>query len=172
MSTPGCNGESNGWPAEHGVACRQVYISYGQKTSGQLLLSYGFVPEAGSNTHDACMLELKLSADDPSFHSKVACLRQYGIEATSDFPLRLNALPQALLLFAAFRQAQTIDAAEVTSLGRQLFERVCILASCNSWSLAMDFMSSCKHKLRKYLSKEIQAVTVRFCHAVHLSSDA
>ena len=105
----------------------QVYISYGQKTSGQLLLSYGFMPEAGSNPHDACMLEMRLSEDDPSFQSKVACLRQYGAEATRDFPLRLDALPQALLLFAAFQQAQTRDAAEVMSAGRQLFEEVCIV---------------------------------------------
>ena len=129
MSTPGFEGDSSGWPAEQGVARLQVYITYGQKTSGQLLLSYGFMPEAGSNPHDACMLELKLSADDPGLESKVACLRQYGVEATRDFPLRLDALPQALLLFAAFQQAQTTDAAEALSLGRQLFERVCILVS-------------------------------------------
>ncbi len=105
----------------------QVYISYGQKTSGQLLLSYGFMPDAGLNPHDACMLEMKLSKDDPSFQSKVACLSQYGTDATRDFPLRLDALPQALLLFAAFRQAQTRDATDVMSLGRQLFEEVCFV---------------------------------------------
>ncbi len=104
-----------------------MYISYGQKTSGQLLLSYGFMPEAGTNPHDACMLELKLSEDDPTFQSKAACLRQYGAEATRDFPLRLDALPQALLLFAAFQQAQTRDAAEVMFVGRELFEEVCFL---------------------------------------------
>lgn len=101
-----------------------MYISYGPKTSGQLLLSYGFMPEAGSNPHDACMLELQLLEDDPSFQSKLACLRQYGAEAARDFPLRLDALPQALLLFAAFRQAPTRDAAEVMAVGRQLFEAV------------------------------------------------
>ena len=122
-----------------------MYISYGPKTSGQLLLSYGFMPEAGSNPHDACLLELKLSEDDPSFQSKLACLRQYGAEAMRDFPLRLDALPQALLLFAAFRQAQTRDAAEVIAVGRQLFEAVCILVSCASFHLKY-FVSLHRHK--------------------------
>ena len=40
----------------------QVYVSYGEKTSGQLLLSYGFLPAAGSNRHDACLLELTVGA--------------------------------------------------------------------------------------------------------------
>lgn len=107
--------------------CLQVYITYGQKTSGQLLLSYGFMPEPGSNPHDAYLLEMKLSEDDPSFHAKVACLRRYGAEATKDFPLRLDALPQALLLFAAFQQARPRDDAEVMSLSRRLLDEVLIL---------------------------------------------
>ena len=105
-------------------ACLQVYISYGQKTSGQLLLSYGFMPKPGSNPHDACLLELSLAEDDPCYQAKVACLRQYGAEAAREFPLRLDALPQALLLFAAFRDARPNDAAEVVALGKQLFEKV------------------------------------------------
>jgi histone-lysine N-methyltransferase SETD3 len=105
----------------------QVYISYGQKTSGQLLLSYGFMPEPGANPHDACPLELTLAEDDPGRDAKLACLRQYGADATREFPLRLDALPQGLLLFAAFAQARPRDAAETMSLGRQLFEKVPLL---------------------------------------------
>lgn len=38
----------------------QVWVSYGEKTSGELLLSYGFLPEAGANPHDACLLRMRL----------------------------------------------------------------------------------------------------------------
>jgi hypothetical protein len=117
------------------LRCMQVYISYGQKTSGQLLLSYGFMPETGANPHDACLLEVTLAEDDPGREAKLACLRQYGAEATREFPLRLDALPQGLLLFAAFAQAQPRDAGETMSLGRQLFEKVPLL--CEPWSEAV-----------------------------------
>ena len=105
-------------------ACLQVYISYGQKTSGQLLLSYGFMPAPGSNPHDACLLELSLAEDDPCYQAKAACLRQHGVEPAREFPLRLDALPRALLLFAAFRDARPSGAAEVMALAKQLFETV------------------------------------------------
>ena len=105
-------------------ACLQVYISYGQKTSGQLLLSYGFMPAPGSNPHDACLLELSLAEDDPCYQAKAACLRQYGAEPAREFPLRLDAIPQALLLFAAFRDARPKGAAEVMALAKQLLEEV------------------------------------------------
>ena len=82
------------------------------------------MPEPGSNPHDACLLELSLAVDDPCYQAKVACLRQYGAEAAREFPLRLDAFPQALLLFAAFQGARPSDAAEVMALGKQLFEKV------------------------------------------------
>ena len=56
--------------------------SYGQRTSGQLLLSYGFAPSAGENPHDACLLELSISAQDPLREAKVQALQGYGLGAS------------------------------------------------------------------------------------------
>ena len=124
ISVSGAARGKHGVIGSEGYACLQVYISYGQKTSGQLLLSYGFMPALGSNPHDACLLELSLAEDDPCYQAKAACLSQYGAEPAREFPLRLDALPQALLLFAAFRDARPSDAAEVMALAKQLFEKV------------------------------------------------
>ncbi|GBF95178.1 hypothetical protein Rsub_07891 [Raphidocelis subcapitata] len=41
----------------------QVFISYGPKSSGELLLSYGFAPPPGSNACDAAFLEVGLPQD-------------------------------------------------------------------------------------------------------------
>ena len=56
--------------------------SYGQRTSGQLLLSYGFAPSAGENPHDACLLELSISEQDPLREAKLQALQGYGLGAS------------------------------------------------------------------------------------------
>jgi len=53
--------------------------SYGQRTSGQLLLSYGFAPTAGENPHDACLLQLSISEQDPLRVAKIQALQKYGL---------------------------------------------------------------------------------------------
>jgi len=40
-------------------------ISYGGKTGGELLLSYGFCPPSDTNPHEAYLLRLGMRADDP-----------------------------------------------------------------------------------------------------------
>lgn len=50
----------------------QVFASYGQKSSGQLLLSYGFVPE--TNPHEAVRVELTVDPDSPA----AAALQRYA----------------------------------------------------------------------------------------------
>jgi SET domain len=42
------------------AAGQQVYTSYGERSSAQLLFSYGFVPEAGTNPHDSVLLSLQV----------------------------------------------------------------------------------------------------------------
>jgi hypothetical protein len=42
------------------AAGEQVFISYGPKASGELLLSYGFAPPSGTNPHEAAFLEVAL----------------------------------------------------------------------------------------------------------------
>ena len=58
----------------------QVMASYGQKSTSELLLSYGFCPSAEENPHDACKLRLQLSPDDAQKAAKTDLLHMYGFE--------------------------------------------------------------------------------------------
>ena len=125
----------------------EVTISYGEKSSGLLLLSYGFSPEPGANPHDCCQLALRLDAADPALAWKVAALRRHGFEAggggvagmgglsgsgvaadaaaahavhQQTFPLRMQAAPHTLMCFAAFAASQPGDEAEAADLARRL----------------------------------------------------
>eukprot|EP00899_Mesostigma_viride_P026603 jgi/Mesvir1/7127/Mv09229-RA.1 len=88
-------------------AGEQVYISYGPLSSGQLLLSYGFVPPLGSNPHDEAWLALRIDEDDPLRQAKLALLETaWGAESDGcqhheqRFPLRQNEIPGQLMGFA------------------------------------------------------------------------
>lgn len=87
----------------------QVYVSYGQKSDTQLLLSYGFMPAPLSNPHSACNLRLSLQRDDPCFDAKRALLEEAGHSACMEFPLRLDSLPQKLINYAAFLCTEAPD---------------------------------------------------------------
>jgi hypothetical protein len=52
----------------------QVYISYGPKPSGELLLCYGFHPPPGSNPYESAPLTLQLGDKDPQYPAKAAAL--------------------------------------------------------------------------------------------------
>ena len=39
------------------LAGQQVFASYGEKPSGELLLSYGFIPRPGTNPHDSVAVD-------------------------------------------------------------------------------------------------------------------
>ena len=61
------------------IACApspQVFVSYGPKTSGALLLSYGFLP--GGNAHDGVALRFGLPRGDPAYRAKLLCLERHG----------------------------------------------------------------------------------------------
>jgi len=84
-------------PGEH------VVSSYGQKTSGQILLSYGFVPE--ENPHDACLLLVSSDAcsiGKKQAELKLAAMERCGVQFEAVFPLHLDAMPKGLLERAAF----------------------------------------------------------------------
>ena len=59
----------------------QVLASYGEKTSGELLLSYGFAPTSKENPHDAALLELEISPSDSLLHAKIQALRKYKLDS-------------------------------------------------------------------------------------------
>ena len=100
----------------------QVFASYGEKTSGQLLLSYGFAP-VHDNPHDGCDLLLSLDPDDPQRDAKAALLAERGMEAAVEFPLKLGGWPAAMLPYAAFLCASTGGVEELRYVAAQLFDR-------------------------------------------------
>eukprot|EP00887_Chlorella_sp_A99_P006062 scaffold22.g6062.t1 len=156
------------------AAGEEVVISYGERTSGELLLSYGFVPPPGANPHDACLLELAavpssggggasssggssgtsssaacgvgrgksrragrrslaerrgsaaagavvdLSPAGEGAAWKAAALERRGLPASRVFPLRLGAVPEELLRWAAFAAAPAGGAAEAEAAAGEL----------------------------------------------------
>lgn len=59
----------------------QVFISYGKKSNGELLLSYGFVPKEGTNPSDSVELSLSLKKSDRCYDEKLQLLKKYGLSA-------------------------------------------------------------------------------------------
>lgn len=59
----------------------QVFISYGRKSNGELLLSYGFVPREGTNPRDSAELLVSLEKSDKCYKEKIAALNKYGLSA-------------------------------------------------------------------------------------------
>lgn len=59
----------------------QVFISYGNKSNGELLLSYGFVPREGTNPSDSVELPLSLEKYDKCYKEKLEALRKNGLSA-------------------------------------------------------------------------------------------
>ncbi|XLR08105.1 hypothetical protein S83_036043 [Arachis hypogaea] len=57
----------------------QVFISYGKKSNGELLSSYGFVPREGANSCDSVELSVSLKKSDQSYKEKLELLKKYGL---------------------------------------------------------------------------------------------
>lgn len=76
----------------------QIYINYGQKTNGELLLSYGFLPE--ENEFDGCLVPMSLLS---SANEHISGLKHVLSPKEVDriFLLKMSALPEGILRFAA-----------------------------------------------------------------------
>ncbi|KAF5726536.1 ribulose-1 5 bisphosphate carboxylase/oxygenase [Tripterygium wilfordii] len=78
----------------------QVFISYGKKSNGELLLSYGFVPKEGTNPSDSVELSLSLNKPDRCYKEKLEALTKHGLSASQCFPLRITGWPSELMAYA------------------------------------------------------------------------
>ncbi|KAK1269349.1 hypothetical protein QJS04_geneDACA006721 [Acorus gramineus] len=78
----------------------QVFISYGKKSNGELLLSYGFVPKEGSNPNDSVDLSFSLNKSDKCCKEKLEALQKYGLSTPHRFPLRITGWPLELMAYA------------------------------------------------------------------------
>ncbi|GAB4859316.1 hypothetical protein Ancab_010778 [Ancistrocladus abbreviatus] len=79
----------------------QVFISYGKKSNGELLLSYGFVPKEGTNPSDSVELLLSLNKSDKCYKEKLEALRKHGLSGRSQcFPVQITGWPLELMAYA------------------------------------------------------------------------
>ena len=99
----------------------QVWASYGQRPSSELLISYGFAPAVGDNPDDEYALNLQVDEEDPFASAKVNALASQNIQAFETFPLRLNGYPRQLLQYASFAMCTPDDPSKVDELCRAAF---------------------------------------------------
>lgn len=133
----------------------QVYINYGLKSSGELLLSYGFCPPPGSNPYDAAYLTFGLEITDPMLQEKRQALAARGIPPEECFGVLIDALPEGLLPYAAFCAARPkkASAADIEQLAVQLFDegRLPDIDGASSEVLALNaVVKECKAALIGY----------------------
>ncbi|CAL9182918.1 ribulose-1,5 bisphosphate carboxylase/oxygenase large subunit N-methyltransferase, chloroplastic-like isoform X1 [Musa acuminata AAA Group] len=78
----------------------QVFISYGKKSNGELLLSYGFVPKEGTNPNDSVELSLSLNKSDKCYKEKLEALRKHGLSTPQRFPLQITGWPVEMMAYS------------------------------------------------------------------------
>jgi len=100
----------------------QVYASYGQRSSSELLLSYGFLPEPGTNPYDSVEIEIAMREDDPAAATKEEVLAQYGLQPSEVFPLRLDGTPAAIIPYQALlMEDEVLSKDDIGALAKSLF---------------------------------------------------
>uniref|UniRef100_A0A803MVF0 Rubisco LSMT substrate-binding domain-containing protein n=1 Tax=Chenopodium quinoa TaxID=63459 RepID=A0A803MVF0_CHEQI len=77
-----------------------VFISYGKKSNGELLLSYGFVPKEGTNPSDSAELSLSLKKSEKCYKEKLDALKKYGLSGSHCFPLQVTGWPVEMMAYA------------------------------------------------------------------------
>ncbi|XP_059661275.1 uncharacterized protein LOC132307503 [Cornus florida] len=135
----------------------QVFISYGKKSNGELLLSYGFVPREGTNPSDSVELSLSLKKSDKCYKEKVEALKKHGLSTSQCFPLQITGWPLELMAYAYLGVSPP-------SMNRQ-FEEMAAAARMSKKDIrypeieeqALQFiLDSCEFSISKY-SKFLQA---------------
>lgn len=138
----------------------QVFISYGRKSNGELLLSYGFVPREGTNPSDSVEVSMSLKKSDKCYKEKVEALKKHGLSPLECFPIQVTGWPLELMAFAYL-------VVSPPSMSRQ-FEEMAAAASNKTTSKkdikypeieeeALQFiLDSCESSISKY-TKFLQA---------------
>eukprot|EP00470_Lotharella_oceanica_P011352 CAMPEP_0170183258 /NCGR_PEP_ID=MMETSP0040_2-20121228/30117_1 /TAXON_ID=641309 /ORGANISM="Lotharella oceanica, Strain CCMP622" /LENGTH=490 /DNA_ID=CAMNT_0010428935 /DNA_START=84 /DNA_END=1556 /DNA_ORIENTATION=- len=100
----------------------EVFVSYGPRSSGDLLLTYGFVPSTASNPEtEKVDLRFVLDGYDPYAGPKKQALKKYGLDSSWTFPLQLNRFPIGLVEYASFLAFRPKSESEVDFYAKQLF---------------------------------------------------
>ncbi|WOL12097.1 ribulose-1,5 bisphosphate carboxylase/oxygenase large subunit N-methyltransferase [Canna indica] len=104
----------------------QVFISYGKKSNGELLLSYGFVPKDGTNPNDSVELSLSLNKSDKCYKEKMEALRKHGLSTPQRFPMQITGWPVEMIAYSCL-------VVSPPNMSRQ-FEEMAAAASSNNTS--------------------------------------
>lgn len=118
----------------------QIFISYGQKTSGELYLSYGFYPE--ENPHHACLFSIHAGENHTTL------FKAMNIPTKKIFPLRLEGLPEGIMRYAAIISLEEIAKDSVARL--------------HELSADMDLPADDQKRALAWLSKTIRQRLSRF----------
>ncbi|KAF6156568.1 hypothetical protein GIB67_000033 [Kingdonia uniflora] len=78
----------------------QVFISYGKKSNGELLLSYGFVLKEGTNPSDSADLSVSLNKTDVCYKEKLEVFKKHGLSASEHFPIQITGWPVELMAYS------------------------------------------------------------------------
>nr|GMC77014.1 ribulose-1,5 bisphosphate carboxylase/oxygenase large subunit N-methyltransferase, chloroplastic [Ipomoea batatas] len=138
----------------------QVFISYGKKSNGELLLSYGFVPREGTNPSDSVEVSVSIKKSDKCYKEKMEALKKHGLSTSERFPVQITGWPLELMAYAYL-------AVSPPSMNRQFGEMAA--AASNRTSSKKDIrypeieedalqyiLDSCESGISKY-SKFLQA---------------
>ncbi|RVX08151.1 hypothetical protein CK203_017758 [Vitis vinifera] len=77
----------------------QVFISYGKKSNGELLLSYGFVPREGTNPNDKVELLLSLKKSDKCYKQKSEAMKKHGLSTQDSMAWLPIITPENISMF-------------------------------------------------------------------------
>jgi|APGre2960657444_1045066.scaffolds.fasta_scaffold10243_1 hypothetical protein len=102
------------------AARQQVFCSYGPRSNGELLISYGFCPPA-NDRNAAATLHLRLAEDDPMRQAKAEALTRAGLRDEELFEVRLSGLDQRVVPYATLLAARPRTAGELDALAQRLF---------------------------------------------------
>lgn len=103
------------------VKGEQVWASYGQRPSSELLISYGFAPAVGDNPDDEYTLKLGVDGNDPLAEAKAKVLRDMGLSPVETFPLKLGGYPRQLLQYASFILCNPEKPSDLSGLAKTAF---------------------------------------------------
>lgn len=118
----------------------QVFVTYGPKSNGDLLLLYGFVTDR--NPYDSVDLVVSLSEDDELFERKKKYVKESGVDTTATFPLYTDRYPMELIEFLRFCVAGEEEMA-TADFGDFINEE-------NETLVAQTLISACKTALAAY----------------------
>lgn len=119
----------------------QVFVTYGPKSNGDLLLLYGFVTDR--NPYDSVDLVVSLDKDDPMYDRKAEYLKSCGVEEYTSFPLYRDRYPMELIEYLRFCVASEEEYKSNPDFGDFVNEN-------NETLVARAIIDGCQNALKGY----------------------